>query len=212
MLLLLLLLIQFLIVQEQVVPPVEVLDLEVLASEYKPHRVPDPRSAPPPGPVSRDDISGRRRETSRTERPTIEDRSRELGKIGRPTLPPPPRIANPTSLFLYEYRVRIKNTSPKKIKAIVWEYQLTDPSGDTVISQKFFRCAGTVKSGDIKVLKSNTSSPPTRVVDAETADDNKQRAIVNLIEYSDGSSWIRDGWKQDSPEGQALLYCVVRSP
>lgn len=214
----LLLVIQFFTVQEQVVPPVQVLDLEVLAREYKGRRVPDPRSSPPPGPVSRQDISGRRPERGRNGQPTIEDRSIELNKIGRPAPPPPPpRVKEPTSQFSYEYRVRVKNTSGKKIQAIIWEYQLTDPSGATLISQKLFRCGGNVKSGDTKVLRATTSSPPTRIVDANTVDDNKQRAIVNRVEYTDGSTWTRDGWKEDdSPEGRALLYwpyyCVAVSP
>lgn len=218
MLLMLLLLIQLFTVQDQAsspAAPVEVLELEVLALEYKPRRVRDPRTAPPPGPVYRENISGQRKETSRTGQPTIESRSRELREIGRTVQQPqPPAVTRSTPWYSYEFRARVKNTSPKKIKFILWEYLLLDDSGATVNSRRLFRCVGTVKPGAIKVLRASTSSPPSRIVDANTSE--KQKAVVNRVDYSDGSTWTRDGWKQDNTaEADAFqhrpYHCVVVS-
>ena len=188
--------------QEQTIsagaPPLEVLEVEVLAYEFKPRRVRDPRNPPPPGPVDARDIRGVRGDTATREQPTIGDRSRELREIGRRT-DRQPVMTRSSGGYSYEYRIRVKNTSPKKIKSILWEYQLPEGSDSTIVGQRLFFCPVTVKPGSIKLLAPRTPSPPSRVVSAETSDDKSQthKAIINRVEYSDGSTWIREGWKQE---------------
>ena len=186
-------------------PPVDVLELEVLARHYKARRVKDPRSNQPTGPVTAQSIPGVRPGTDGREHPTIADRSSELGTVGRPATPPAPIILNPRDIFIYEYRVRFKNTSPKKIKAILWEYQLIDSSATTVLSQRIFTCGASIKPGSEKVLEPGTYVPPSRVVDAETEGSQKQRVVVNRVEFSDGSIWTRAGWKHEGVTRTDLL-------
>ena len=192
----------FMTAQEQVssagVAPVEVLEVEVLMREVKARRVRDPLNPPPPGPVNATDIPGVRSKPDNRQQPTISDRSRDLRDVGRRTVQQPVP-ARSKDRYVYEYRVRLKNTSPKKIKSILWEYQLLDGSGSTILSQRVFFCNVTIKAHSEKVLQPGTLSPPNRVVSADNPDDpaQKQKVVVNQIEYSDGSIWMRDGWTKD---------------
>ena len=200
----LLLLVQFFTpAQEQVASaattPLEVLDLEVLMYEWKIPAIRNPGHTPPPGPVNAQDITGVRGTTTGREQPTIERRSRDLAKVGKETPASSQPVSRPASTrYSYQYRVRVKNTGPKKTKSIIWEYQLTDSSGTEVISQRLFLCSATVKPDTVKLLQAGTLAPPNRVVSADPADQSqKQKAVINRVEYSDGTRWIREGWKPD---------------
>lgn len=191
--------------QEQVasaaIPPVEVLDVEVRTYEVKPRMIRETRETAPIGPTINTDVNKGRAATISGQR----NRSRELTRIGTGTSPQPVPGRSPGG-YSYEYRARIKNVSPKKIKSILWEYQLTDSSGATIVSQRLFLCAMTVKSGSDKLLRVVTPSPPNRVVSADTSEEQsqKQRAVINGIKYSDGSTWFREEWKPDDLTRDAI--------
>jgi hypothetical protein len=204
MLLSLILLAQFFMTtQEQVssanVPPVEVLEVEVLMREVKAKRFRNLGNPPPPGPVHATDIPGVRPKPESRQQPTIGERSRELREVGQRTVEQSVPARSSEDRYIYFYRVRLKNTSPKKIKSILWEYQLLDGSDSTILSQRFFFCSVTIKAHSERELQPGTLSPPNRVVSAENPDDpaQKQKVVVNQIEYSDGSIWMRDGWTKD---------------
>jgi hypothetical protein len=208
------LLVLFTPVQDQVTsastPPVEVLGVEVVMYEVKVRNVRAPReSSPPSGPLSNTDVIGvREASPSQRNQPNVESRSRELARVGNGTgtgTGSQPVFIRSSGGYRYEYRVQVKNISPKKIKSIVWEYQLTDSSGSTIISQRLFLCKRAVKSEKIELLRAATPAPPNRVVSADTSDQQsqKQRAVINRVEYSDGSTWTRDGWKPEKLTGDA---------
>ena len=190
--------------QEQVTPagapPVEILEVEVLAREFKPIKGRDPRlsQAPPPGTVSAQSIPGVRPSKESLEKPTIEARSRELRQVGSQAGRQSSGVSHPGG-FTYEYRVKLKNTSPKKIKAVLWEYQLLEGSTTEIVSRRVFLCGTSIKSSSDKLMQAVAFAPPTRVVSADASEESppKQRVLVNRIEYSDGSTWVRDGWKQE---------------
>ncbi len=181
-------------------PPVEVLEVEVLAREFKPIMGRDPRMNqwPPPGPVTAQSIPGVRPSQESLEKPKIEDRSRELRQAGSRAARESAALRYPGG-FTYEYRVKFKNVSPKKIKAILWEYQLLDSSATEIVSRRVFLCGASIKSSGDKVLQPVVFSPPTRVVSADASEESaqKHKVLVNRIEYSDGSTWVREGWKQE---------------
>ena len=85
----------------------------LLAQELKTPNVTDPRGAPPPGPISPNDVRGKPKEWDRrNQQPTIKSRSRELSEVsGRTGQQPVPR---PSYSHVYEYRVELKNNSAKK--------------------------------------------------------------------------------------------------
>jgi hypothetical protein len=216
MITLLSLLLLFTPVQEQVTsvtsvnkPPVEVLGVEVLLHERTVRNVRAPReSSPPYGPLSSQDVIGVRGSTARRDQPTIESRSRDLAKVGNGTgtgTGAQPVFIRSSGGYYYEYQVQVKNVSPKKIKSILWDYQLTDSSGTTIIAQRSFLCARTVKSGDVRLLRAGTPAPPNRTVSADASQEQsqKQRVVINRVVYSDKSTWIRDGWKPETLTGNA---------
>lgn len=176
--------------------PLEVLEVEVLAYEFKGRSARGPQVTTPPGPVDARDITGVRGSTANREPPTIEDRSRELRDIGKGSTPQGgPTRATPAR-YSYVYRAKVKNISPKKIKSILWEYQLLDSSGAAIISQRLFVCAMTVKAGDVKLLAAG-GPPPSRVVDISDDKPQKQKVVINRVEYADRTTWTRPGWKPD---------------
>ena len=190
----------FTFAQEQVTPPVQILEVEVFAREFKGTNPRDPRlnQSPPPGPVSAQSIPGVRPSKESLEKPKIEDRSSELRRVGsqgRSQQSAPLRFPGG---FTFEYRVKVKNTSPKKIKAILWEYQLLDSSAAEIVARRVFLCGASVKSSSEKVLQAVLFSPPARVVSADASEETqKHRVLVHRIDYSDKSTWVRDGWKQE---------------
>jgi len=179
-------------------PAVEVLDLEVVMHVLKPHGLPGrPAPAPPmPGPVSVDDLPGRGGGAGRSGQPTIRERSIGLNKVGtRAPRNPPVNVSSPTSR--YEYRLRVKNAGAKRIRSILWEYQIRDPSNTSTVSRRLFLCAARVKPGGAKMLRAWSPPDPINVAsaDASAAEAQKQRAVVNRVEYTDGSTWQREGWE-----------------
>jgi hypothetical protein len=191
-------------------PPLEVLEVEVLLHEVTVRGIRAPReSSPPYGRLSDQDVIGVRGSSSaRRDQPTIEKRSSDLAKVGNGTgtgTGAQPVFIRSSGGYRYEYRVQVKNVSPKKIKSILWEYQLIDSSGTTIISQRSFLCRMTVKAGSVELLRAGTPAPPNRVVNADASQEQsqKQRVVINRIEYSDKSTWIRDGWKPQNLTGDA---------
>ena len=170
-------------------PPLEVLEAEVVVQKLRPRTG---RDIKPLGAVGSEEIQGTRAKRYEREQPTIEDRSIVLGRVARRS--GQADLPRSSGGYIYEYRVRVKNTGAKKIKSVVWEYQVTDGSATTVVPQRVFLCAASIKPGSVKQLAARTPSPPRRVVNAEDTLE-KQNVIVNGIEFSDGSTWIREGWK-----------------
>src|SRR3712207_5888889 len=100
-------------------PPLEVLDADVAAYVPRPAN-PQPELAPnlPPSPVTRDALPGQKDTVRRSEKTSIASRSADLrdaesrGRSSR-------AAGGPASGYQYEYRVRVKNVSSKKVTAVV---------------------------------------------------------------------------------------------
>lgn len=99
----------------------------------------------------------------------------------------------------YFYHLEIKNVSIKKIKNFAWEYQSTGASDP---SDRQFYCAMNIKPNDKKALDLLSPLAPSRVVNAAAAQqlekDSAGLVVINLVEYIDGSVWVRPGWKQET--------------
>lgn len=97
---------------------------------------------------------------------------------------------------LYLYHLEIKNIGTRKIKSFAWQYQ---SSGVSDPSDRQFYCAVNAKPNDKKDFDLLAPFAPSRVVDASSAGqktDKKGLVVINKVEYSDGSIWVRPGWKQ----------------
>ena len=108
-----------------------------------------------------------------------------------------------TSPNVYFYRLEIRNTAAKVMKSFAWQYQtgeVPDPN-----DRQFF-CAVSAKPNTNKEFDLFSPLGPPRVVDARVADkrdkDQKDRVVINEIEYADGSVWRRPKWnpKTFAPE------------
>ena len=99
---------------------------------------------------------------------------------------------------LYFYHLEVKNIGTRKIKSFAWEYQ---SSGVSDPSDRQFYCAVNAKPNDKKEFYLLAPFAPSRVVDAASAGqktDKKGLVVINKVEYTDGSIWVRPGWKQST--------------
>ncbi|HEX5703639.1 MAG TPA: hypothetical protein VFX97_10610 [Pyrinomonadaceae bacterium] len=97
---------------------------------------------------------------------------------------------------LYLYHLEVKNTGTRKIKSFAWEYR---SSGVSDPSDRQFYCAVNAKPNDKKEFDLLAPFAPSRVVDATSAGqktDKKGVVVINKVEYAEGPSWVRPGWKQ----------------
>ncbi len=108
------------------------------------------------------------------------------------------RTAKPIDGFVY--RVKIHNASAKRIEFIFWEYQFIDQANAAATSRRQFLCAVLIKPEKDKDLEAFSVSGPSDVVSVETlskkaGDGSQESAVVNRVEYTDGSIWQRKGWR-----------------
>lgn len=103
--------------------------------------------------------------------------------------PPRPR-------YVFVYELSIKNSGPKPIKAIDWDYVFLDTANQNETGRLQISSEEKIASGKSKALKVYTSKPPNATVSAHKLDDNErknmgERVIIMRIVYSDGSVWER---------------------
>lgn len=98
---------------------------------------------------------------------------------------------------LYVIRLQVKNAGTKLIKSFVWGSE--DPSGIPDLAARQFLCTVKAKPNDTKTLEILSPLAPSPIVDASKAGDKTGKspalsAVINRIEYFDGSIWLRPGW------------------
>ena len=95
----------------------------------------------------------------------------------------------------YFYHLEVKNNGSRAIKSFAWEYQ---SAGIPDISDRQFFCVVNAKPNHKKEFDLFTSLAPSRVVDVTTASEkpgsSKGVVVINKIEYTDGTIWMRPGW------------------
>lgn len=183
-------------------PPVELLDLAVVVRVVRPQQSTGGRDHPrPPESInSREDIPGNS-SSARKDKPTVASRSAELSKIaGRGPSYPPAGGSSPVQR--YEYRLKVRNTGAKKVKSILWEYQVLAPAAASTLSRRHFLCAAEIKPGADRKLSVTSPLAPFNVVSADGPGDQspKMKAVVNRVVYADGSTWQRGDWEQSESE------------
>jgi hypothetical protein len=100
----------------------------------------------------------------------------------------------------FQYRVTVKNNGKKTIRAVGWDYLFVvvkeDAKEPQEESRHSFASHQKIKPGESKELLHFSTTPPTRVINAEATGGEKplpflERVVINRIEYSDGSVWNR---------------------
>jgi hypothetical protein len=96
--------------------------------------------------------------------------------------------------FGYRYKVLVRNSGAKAIKAIDWDYVFHDADTQNEIARHQFTSEDRISPGKEKELSVFILSPPTRTVTSEASNKKEsnhftEQAIIMRIEYSDGSIW-----------------------
>ena len=98
---------------------------------------------------------------------------------------------------IYLYRVTVKNTGAKQIKAIDWEFQFLHPETNEVLGSRRITSRVKLSAGKTRKLKAYLPQQPTRVVSADELDKKyrdqfKEQVVIHRIDYSDGTVWERE--------------------
>ena len=108
------------------------------------------------------------------------------------------RSAKPKATDGFAYKIKVQNSGPKAIEIVFWEYQFNDPADPSLVARKQFLCGVNIASEKSKELEGYSLSGPG-VVNVNTLGNNKEnpikeKAVINRVEYSDGSIWQRKDW------------------
>src|SRR5262245_1131637 len=147
-------------------------------------------SASDPGPALNDPVSMTRQPAKNepqeiTNRRDIQERRAAL-RVAEENAKPSGPVPN-----YYIMRMEVKNVGPNTIKNIVWEFQ--PAVVDEAAELRQYICTVKAKPNESKAFELMTPSAPVRVVSAnKKSQDGK--AVINRIEYADGSVWKRKGW------------------
>ncbi len=111
---------------------------------------------------------------------------------------------------VFIYKVKLQNTSPKLIKNFYWEYQVIESANPQNSTARQFFCATQIKADQRRSFEVFSLTPPTTaVISAQTLGDESknafaEKAVINRIEYKDGSVWQRPDWSFPIPFAEAL--------
>ena len=124
---------------------------------------------------------------------TIDGRSAAMEKIVQES-----RMSNPKPIDGFLYETRIRNGDTKQIEIVFWEYQFIDQS-NAVVARHQFLCGVKIKPAKEKDLSVFSLLRPSDVVNAASASNKSptglhEKALLNRVEYSDGSIWQRRNW------------------
>lgn len=125
---------------------------------------------------------------------TIDGRSAALEKSVQDARSPKSKTVD-----AYAYRVRVRNAAAKQIEVVFWEYEFTETANASNVTRRQFLCGAQIKPEKEKELEALSLSPPSGAISAGSLADKsaspfQERAVVNRVEYSDGSIWQRKGW------------------
>jgi hypothetical protein len=126
-------------------------------------------------------------------RNSIENRSRDMAELERSVMGES-YYQKPIDLF--RYRVNLKNTGIRVVKAVVWDYQASDTDEFNDAVHRQFRCTAKMKPNQSQRFEGFSVLPPTRVITASGTKSFSERVILNRIEYADGTSWQRAEWRE----------------
>jgi len=99
----------------------------------------------------------------------------------------------------YLLRLELRNTGPRIVTSLVWQFQPAATPDD--YAPKQYLCALRVKPGEQRVLDVWTPYAPVKVVSAGALANalKEGKAIINRLEYADGSLWKKKGWNYRLP-------------
>jgi hypothetical protein len=99
----------------------------------------------------------------------------------------------------FSYKVKMQNSGNKPVEIVFWEYQFTDPSNAAAMARRQFLCGVNIPAGKAKDVQAFSLSGPSEVVSIDSlanksATPLQEKAVINRVEYSDGTIWQRKDW------------------
>ena len=96
----------------------------------------------------------------------------------------------------YIYEAKVRNTGPKPIRTIIWEYVFFDSDTKQEVGRQRFESEVSISPGRTKnlVMRSVSSPTGTGTIDAikagkKTAEQYKEQVVIQSVGYADGSVW-----------------------
>lgn len=98
--------------------------------------------------------------------------------------------------YAFLYKLTVKNTGPKTIKAIDWDYVFFDSDSESEVGRQQFTSDERIPPGKSKELTVFTNRPPSRTISVYALDKNERKGLAGQVvlmrlEYADGSVWQR---------------------
>ena len=98
----------------------------------------------------------------------------------------------------YSYRAKIHNPANKAVQIVFWEYQFKGATDATPLVRRQFLCAVNIKPEKDKELQAFSLAGPHDVVSVDVLTNKSnsptETAIINRVEFADGSIWQRKSW------------------
>ena len=107
----------------------------------------------------------------------------------------------------FQYSVEVANDGNKPIKAILWDYIITDSSSNEELGRHNFVSFEKVGRNSVKALRVRSRLTPSRVVTVQNspAPGNStvvERVILRCVVYDDGTLWQQPGTNENCVELQ----------
>lgn len=98
--------------------------------------------------------------------------------------------------YVFMYKVSVRNTGVKAIRAVDWDYVFFDKGTANEIGRHQFSNEVKIAPGKSKELSVVIRRPPTRTVSAHTLNEREraaldERVVIVRVEYADGTIWQR---------------------
>lgn len=126
---------------------------------------------------------------------TIDGRSAAIEKNVRESRTPKPKTAEG-----FAYSVKVRNAGAKAVEVLFLEYQFTEAANPANVVRRQFLCGvQQLKPSKERELHAFSLAGPSDAISAASLSNKsgslyRERAVVNRVEYADGSIWQRKGW------------------
>jgi hypothetical protein len=96
--------------------------------------------------------------------------------------------------FVYVYSLKVKNTGPKPIEAVAWDFVLLDPASHAEVARHQFLSFEKVPPDKTATFESRQRIPPLLKTGIAARESNKQakieeQAIIRCVLYADETTW-----------------------
>jgi hypothetical protein len=175
-------------------------DLQVLKFSWRKERIGWERDPFSGAVESYDEMRIRARNEKRVEDAKKGGSSGEVDKLKREARDDDEAIARQRqkapARYVFRYKLSIKNTGARTIKAIDWDYIFLDAVSRSEVGRQQFTSEEKIDPGKARELTIRIRKPPTQTISVSSYEENErgvlsEQVMIVRIEYTDGSIWQR---------------------